>query len=676
MTGMTLLLIVLTFFLAFALSYFWYRGKNTSGSLFLGLFVLRGLALWGLFILLVNPLIEKYTYTTERPVLNVVVDNSASIVNLGADEAIREVITRLQGDQQLRKAFNVSFYTLGEDLGVMDSLPGFNESQTDIAGALSSLQKLDAGSREATLLISDGNNTYGADYQYHPSGRQGPVYAIVAGDTTRYDDLSIDRVNVNRYAYADNRFPLEVFTALQGKEGVNTLLEVRLNNKVVYKKNLRLEPGASGTAEAIELEAGSPGLKRYRVSLSSLEGEKNTTNNSYDFAVEVIGDRNRIAVVAAGSHPDLGALVKILGRQGQRQVTVVRPADVGDITNYDLFVLFDPDRSFASLFQGLDRAKKNYWIIGGKATDWNSVNAGQDRFSREVTYNTEAVQGRVNSGYGEFRFEGIELATAPPINSLLGDFIINTPYDILIYKNINGIETDRPLLFTTDNSGSRVAVLDGSGLWKWRLWHYAQNDSFIAFDSFWNTLAQYLLTGVQRNRLDLTYKPFYYANSSIAIGAGYYDKNFVFDPSENLELRLRNEEDESVEVIPMMAETKAYRANLDGLAPGNYQFEVTVPEQGINTKGQFSVLEYDVEKQFANADVGRMKTLAERTNGRYGTLDDLPGIVEDLLKDDAYIPVQKQKAEAVSLVEWPWLLLGISLLFGAEWIIRKYNGLI
>ncbi|MBL7473551.1 vWA domain-containing protein [Robertkochia sediminum] len=673
---MTLLLIVLTFFLAFALSYFWYREKNTSGILFRGLFVLRGLALWALAILLINPLIQKYTYTTEKPNLNVVVDNSSSMVNLGTDEAIRAAIARLQADEDLSDAFNVTYYTLGEDLRVMDSLPAFNESQTDIAGALASLQKVDAGSRTATLLISDGNNTYGADYQYNTPGWKGPVYAVVAGDTTRYDDLSIERVNVNRYAYANNRFPLEVFPVLQGNEDVNTLMEVRRNNKVVYKRNLRLEAGTAGSAEAIELEAGSPGIKRYRVSLSPIEGEKNTTNNSYDFAVEVIGDRNRIAVVTTGSHPDLGALVKILGRQGQRQVRIVRPDEAMEVGDYDLFVLFDPDQSFASLFQRLDQAKKNYWLIAGDATDWNSVNAGQDLFNREITYNSETVQGRVNSGYGEFRFEAPELASAPPINSLLGDFIINTPYDILIYKNINGIETERPLLFTTDNSGRRVAVLDGSGLWKWRLWHFAQNESFVAFDGFWNTLAQYLLTGVQRNRLDLTYKSFYYANSPVTINAGYYDKNFVFDPSENLEIRLSDQDDQSVEVIPMMAETRAYRANLNGLAPGDYRFEVTVTDQGISAKGQFTVLEYDVEKQFVNADVDRMNNLSERTGGAYATLDGLPDIVTGLLKDDTYMPVQKQKAEAVSLVEWPWLLLAICLLFGAEWIIRKYNGLI
>lgn len=492
---MTLLLIVLTFFLAFALSYFWYRGKNTSGGLFLTLFLLRGFALWGLAILLINPLFEKYTYSTEKPTLNVLVDNSASMEHLGAAEEVSLALTALRNNKELRDAFNVSYYSLGDDLKLMDSLPRFDEAQTNIAGAFSRLQKIDAAARSATLLISDGNSTYGADYQYHTSGWERPVFAIVAGDTTRYDDLSIERVNVNRYAYANNRFPVEVFPALQGQDDVNTLMEVRLNDRVVYKKNIRMQAGAAAVAEEIELEAGNPGLKRYRVTLTPLEGEKNTANNSYDFAVEVIGDRNRVAIVAAGSHPDLGALLKVLSRQGQRQVSIVSPAEAKAVENFDLFVLFDPDRSFTDLFANLDRARKNYWIIAGEATDWNSINSSQNLFSREVTYNSEFVQGRVNPGFGEFRFDNLELAGAPPINSLLGDFIIHANYDILIYKNISGIETNRPLLFTTDNSGRRVAVLDGNGLWKWRLWHYAEHESFEAFDTFWNTLAQYLLTG-------------------------------------------------------------------------------------------------------------------------------------------------------------------------------------
>ena len=41
------------------------------------------------------------------------------------------------------------------------------------------------------LLITDGNQTYGNDYQYTASNYKQPIYPIILGDTITYTDLSI-----------------------------------------------------------------------------------------------------------------------------------------------------------------------------------------------------------------------------------------------------------------------------------------------------------------------------------------------------------------------------------------------------------------------------------------------------------------------------------------------------
>lgn len=676
MTGITLLLITLTFFMAFALSYFWYKGKNKSGSLFWTLFLLRGLALWILAVMLINPQFQKYSYYTEKPQLNVLVDNSESMAHIGGTAAISNAISELQTNSALNENFEIRLFTFEEDLQIMDSMPDFKGRQTDIATVFTRLKKLGGELRNATLLFTDGNSTYGSDYQYNPSGWNGPVYTIAAGDTARYKDLRVERVNANRYAYANNRFPVEVFVALSGNETVNTVLEIREGERLVYRESMKVEAGRPSVNKQLELEAGAPGLKRYRIFLKTADGEKNTANNQYDFAVEVIGQRDQIAIVTNTSHPDLGVLVNMIEKQGQRKVELLEPSQLAEADNFDMVILFSPNQAYTDWLQYLKRSKKNYMIIAGEGTNWSTVNNEVDAFSREATYSKEAVQGIYNPGFDEFRSEDPGISQAPPINSLLGDFILNTAYDVLIFKQINGFDTQRPLLFTVDMSGQRMAVLDGSGIWKWRLWHYAEQESFDKFDAFWNTLVRYLLTGIQRDRLNVVYESFYPANSPVSIRAGYYDKNFVFDPSEQLEITIKKADTAETRTIPLMQEDQGYRVNLDGLSPGNYEFTLSAPSQGLSTDGQFTVLEYNLEKQFVTTDTQRMRSLAERTGGQFLMIDSLPNLIVKLARNENLKPLQKRKQEQGGLVDWPWLLLAVCLLFGAEWFVRKYNGLI
>lgn len=676
MDSNTFLLIILSLLIAFGLSYFWYRGGNMNRRLFWYLFMLRGLALWSLALLLINPVFREYTLYTEKPTLNILVDNSASMEYLEDPQNILGGLQTIENDPDLSEAFEVRKYTFADELQVLDSSPDFKQQQTNISRALQRLKKLESNEKSATLLISDGNSTYGGDYQFNTSGISGPVYTFVVGDTTRYEDLYIERVNVNRYAYLKNRFPVEVFIGLEGEETVKTQLEVLLNNSVVYKREIEVNPGFASLPVTIELEAGTAGLNSYRIRVSALENEKNTANNLSNFAVEVIDQRNKIALVSKVVHPDLGSLKNIIEGSGQRSVEVIKPSETDNTDEFDLFILFQPDADFKALLEKIDQGDKNYWLIGGEGTDWNFVNSSQVFFDREVTYTAEDVQGTVNMQYGNFQVEDPGVDEYPPITTVLGDFIIISPYEILLYKTIGGIPSERPLLFTLENNNRRVAILDGNGIWKWRLWHYGENEDFTAYDEFWNKLIQYLSSGSRKERLNLGYEPFYYANSQIRLSAGYYDKNYEFDPGENLQLELKHEDSLSARTIPMMSDPNGYRVNLNGLAAGNYQFTVSVPAQNLSRAGEFSVLEYEVEKQFVNTDTGRMQNLAERTGGKMGRLEEIPAVLSELMNSDEFRSTQKRRENIVPLLEWQWLLFATALLLGVEWFVRKYNGLI
>ena len=676
MNSNTYLLIIVSFILAMSIAWLWYKDKVFKGRLYWMLLVVRGLALWGLALLLINPVIKDYTVYTEKPVLNILADNSASMTLLDDPANIREGIEKLQNDQEIREVFDVQTFVFDRDLKMSDSVPKFDGTQTNISKALLRLKNLEGSGKSATILISDGNSTYGEDYRYNTAGVSGPVYTVVVGDSTRYEDLFIERLNVNRYAYLNNKFPVEVFPGYEGEKEMTLEVEISDNKGVVGREKVNIRPGQASPAVNFELEAGTPGLKKYKVAIKPVSDERNTDNNEATFAVDVLDQRNKVALVAEIMHPDLGSLKNILEGSNQRSVELLSPAQVKNIEDFDLYILYQPGAGFDTLLRELNERAKNYWLIGGATTDWSFINGSQAVFTREVTYTPEDVGGGFNSGFGAFQAEDPGFDGYPPLPTILGDFIFRGTYESLLFKNIGGIATSRPLLFTAEENDQRIAVLDGSGIWKWRLWHYSENESFEVFDEFWNKLVQYLASGNRKERLNISYEPFYYANAPIRINAGYYDKNFEFDPGEILQMEIRHKDSARTMSIPMMSGRNDYEGDISGLQPGAYEFTVKVPSQSLSRSGQFTILEFNVEQQFVNTDDDRMRYLADITGGKMTRLDDLSALVEELKANTELKPVQKRKENIVPLLEWQWLLFGIAALLAIEWVTRKYNGLI
>ena len=131
----------------------------------------------------------------------------------------------------------MEFYTFGKDIHSTDSL-SFDEKQSNLALVFQRLSEVYNNSISPTLLISDGNQTYGNDYAYMTKRYKQAVFPIILGDTTTYTDIKIQQLNVNRYAYLKNKFPVEVIATYNGNTTVNTQLRVTVGNATVFSKSL------------------------------------------------------------------------------------------------------------------------------------------------------------------------------------------------------------------------------------------------------------------------------------------------------------------------------------------------------------------------------------------------------------------------------------------------------
>ena len=676
MNSQTIIFIVISGIIALLLALFQYIYKSKKSKVKLWLAVLRFVSIFAILLLLVNPKFEAVSYYEEKPNLVIALDNSESVAYLKQDEKAKTAFQNLISSTELQNKFNIKTFKFGENvLSSIDSFY-FNERQTNISGFFNNYNELYKNTISPVILISDGNQTIGNDYKYIVKKNQ-PVYPIILGDTSTFSDLRIGQVNVNRYAYLKNKFPVEIITNYSGIEPITGSLNIRLGNSIVFAK--KIEFNANKTSEIVKanLNASNIGIKNYKVEIAPLENEKNKVNNYKNFAIEIIDQKTNIALVTENLHPDLGVLKKAIESNEQRSVSILKPKEfISQSINFNLVILFSPNNRFNSVYERILNQKLNTFTIAGSSTDWNFVNDSQSLFKQEVTNQSEDYQPELNPNFGVFIVDNIAFIDYPPLESDFGNTTFLVPQETILYKTINGINTEESLLSTFEINNQKHALLNGEGIWRWRAQCYLNTDSFEGFDNFIGKFVQYLSSNKKRQRLSLDYKSFYNQNENIIVNAQFFNKNYEFDTNSTLQITYVNEETNVSKTLPLLLNNTSYRIDLSGIEPGDYNFSIKSNDEPISSSGNFTILAYNVEQQFLNADVTKLQSVATNTNAKSYFIDEYNTIISDLVSDERYATIQKSKRNRIPIIDWKYLLSLIALALSLEWCIRKYNGLI
>ncbi|SFC33647.1 hypothetical protein SAMN04489722_102230 [Algibacter lectus] len=677
MSSETLLYIILAGIVALSLALFQYINKRKSMSKLNMLFAfLRFISIFSILILLINPKFNQTTFTTEKPNLVIAVDNSNSIKHLNQSEKVKTLVETISENSELKNKFNLSFYTFGETFKASDSLT-FTEKQSNINEAFTQLSQIYKTSNAPTVLISDGNQTLGNDYEFASNTYKQPVYSIILGDTITYVDLKIQQLNVNKYAYLKNKFPGEAIVVYSGNSNVTSKFVVKQGNITVFSQNVSFSKNNNSALLNFNLPASQVGVSAYKAYLVPIENEKNKVNNYKNFAVEVIDQKNNIAVVSTFSHPDLGSLKKSIESNERSTVSFFEPNEfVSKINDFQLVILYQPNNKFKELITKLNAENKNKFIIEGSNTDLDFLNKNNTTYDHEITGQTENYQAQLNLNYTSFLVDDINFESFPPLKSNYGSIVFTVPFETILYKNVNGISTQEPLFVTLETGGRREAILFGENIWKWRSQSFLNSKSFNEFDDFLGKIIQYLASNKKRNRLNVDYESFYNGSGNIVIKAEFFDKNFIFDTRESLQIKLIDKLSKEEKTFPFILKNNNYQVDLSSLPPSEYSFTVRTSKENLSKSGSFQILEYNVEQQFLNANSKKLKQLAVNSNGESYFIDNHKGLITDLLSDDRYQPIQKSHNTSRPLIDWKYLLAIIALALSAEWFLRKYKGLI
>ncbi|MCW5516718.1 vWA domain-containing protein [Muriicola sp. Z0-33] len=673
----TVLLIILSAIIALAIVFYQYFYKTKrNNTLYIPLGLLRFLAIFSCLLLLINPKFTKTDYTLEKANLVLLLDNSSSIDSETEKAQLTTLLETLQSNKEVQDNFRFGSFGFGQFLNASDSL-SHAEKTTNISRALSSVNDIYSAGITAVILATDGNQTLGEDYEYFGGKQQLPVYPIVIGDTTRYSDLRIDQLNINKYAFLKNRFPVEIYSSYQGEGNINSFLTITMDGQTVHREQLRFDNTTTSRITNTLITASTVGIKEIKVNISALENEKNLANNVRESAIEVIDEKTNIAIISEVLHPDIGALKKAIESNEQRSVDIYYPGtSVKDLEETDLFILYQPGRSFRTVMQYIKDKGAAKFTITGARTDWRFLNEVQNSFIKNSFNQTEEVFPLQNAGFGIFDASSFSVEDFPPLEGFLGEILITKSHDVILEQQVKGIAIDEPLLSIIGNENEREAVLFGENIWKWRAQSYRNNKDFKNFDDLISRIVLYLSSNAPKSRLTLDYQNTFQEIGEASISASYFDETFVFDNNASISLMLKNTENGASREIPMLLMNGYYKADLSNLPPGPYNFTVKVANENITKSGNFKMLDFDVEKQFFSSDYEKLQRLANATNAELFFPNEVENLIDNLLASPQFVPTQKSNQNVVSLVDFR-LLLGIIIAsLAAEWFIRKYNGLI
>jgi hypothetical protein len=237
MTTSTILLLLLSVIIAAGLSFYQYlyKVKNQS-KLYWFLAFLRFISLFSIFLLLINPIISRKITEIKKTPLPLVVDNSKSISELKATKEASELYLKIAENKAITEKYDVQLFSFDDEFKSLEQLD-FKGNQSHIDGVVKNLKQLYRNTNYPVVLFTDGNQTMGNDYVFSFQENTS-VFPVVLGDTTTVLDLKINQINVNKYAFLKNKFPVEVFLQYNGNETIASTFSIQSGNQTVHKQTV------------------------------------------------------------------------------------------------------------------------------------------------------------------------------------------------------------------------------------------------------------------------------------------------------------------------------------------------------------------------------------------------------------------------------------------------------
>lgn len=654
------------------------------------LFCFRTMSVALIAFLLLSPLLKSNSRTIEKPIIVLAQDNSSSILLDKKNHSWynNELPLLLHSlEEKLQGKYDVQSYHFSErtERGISTEYSG---KQTDISLLVRELKTRFAGRNlGAVVLLSDGIYNKGKNPLYEMKGLNAPFYTVALGDTIPKKDLLIASVDHNQVVFLENDFRINVNAEALGAAGAGSRLHVEHKGKTVFSAPVNISGNDFRISIPINLTAYEKGRQKYVISLQPVSGEITEKNNTKTIFIEVLDSRQKILLLAAAAHPDLGALKQALESNEQYEVDIrLISKQQGELETdpYSMLILHQlPSAKYniASLLETIRQERLPVWYIIGNQTELSTLDRSQQMIaisSFNGDYNEVFAVPDPSFYLFTIPGESRNLFNAlPPLTAPFCNISPKGQASMLFSQRIGAVETGRPLMLFSTGEGMRTAWLFGEGLWRWRLHNFRLRGNHDATNDLITNTVQYLAAreDTRHFRLNMP-KAVFSENETVTFTAELYNKSYqpVTDPE--IRILIKDQDNKNFSFI-FSKGTNRYHLDAGILPAGEYTYTATVQlgEEESTASGTFVVTPQHAEEMQTTANHQLLFSMAENSGGQMLYPDEATRLYNLLSEKETISPVIYEQERYRELINLKWLFFLLLALLSTEWLLRKRNGL-
>jgi len=653
------------------------------------LFVIRATVITLIAFLLLSPLVKTTEETSQKPILLVAQDASASVgayfhEKQNADAYMRELAGMVQ---ELSEQYDVRVQSFGQEIreGLQDS---FTDQLSHISAVISQWNDVYEYQRVgASVILSDGIYNAGIPPVYQRVKIQAPIYTVALGDTIQYPDLMVQRMLTSDIVFLGDDLLIEAEVRAEkiNSPQVDVTLEHKRAGNWQTVSRQRVELGADQFGSlTFKVKADKTGVAEYRAVVQAHENEKQLNNNVKTVYVDVIDARQKVSILALSPHPDIAAMKRWLLddsrfevelRYGHEALTVPQDADL--VIFHQLPGTTSPVQN---LIAQLDKQKKPRLFILGQQTDLQNFNKAQSLVEIDgpgTSFND--VQVLLNRDFTLFTINkesAQSMSQFPPLVSFFGEYNTSANAVAMMSQRISNIETEYPLLLFGEREGIRSGALLGEGIWRWRMYDQLQNKSDELSRDWFSKTIQYLSITEDKTPFKLTpAKRIFEQTEEVVMDARLFNASFEMINEPDIPLSIIDESGNEYEYYFDKTDNR-YTLNIGRLPSGTYRYKSSFSwsNSSYNDSGTFTVKTGSLEKENLVADHNTLFQLARDNNGRMYTAGQLESLTKELREASFAKPVYIASSQSLPFITLKWPFFLILILLTLEWVIRRWNG--
>lgn len=680
------------------------------------LITMRTIALSILFFVLFEPIFTMVKSLIEEPRLAVLLDNS---VSAGATDAkgdrksdYKYTMTNLA--LQSNKVSTISYIFDSETSMIaessFDSLD-FSGQSTDISRSIRRLYSTaDEDNLRAVLLVTDGAFNAGNNPVFDAERFGKPFFIIGIGDTTEPNDIAIQSIVTNEVAYIENPIPINVNFKAIGFAGERVKLVISDNNKKIAEEEVLIEQGREKYSVAIEYMPAVEGIRKITASIAPIKKEITDKNNSSSEFIRVLKNKRNIALFAGAPSPDVSFIKQALSlekgvelkdyiqKQGAEFYNAPNQADL-NASELIVLVGFPVQSTPASVLDMIARELergKPLLFVAGQAVDYNKLKTLQNYLPFIIVSSRPqeflAIPDIKASSLASplLRVTGSDedvklWNNLPPLFRTETFVRVKPESEVVSTMKINNAPLNDPLIVTRHFQNSKTVAFLGYGLYRWKLLGYAaeqskgRETSVDLFSVLINNSFRWLSIADQNKLVRVrTARKAYNQSDHVELVGEVYDQSYTPIDKASVVVKVSGG-GEQREIVMNSLGSGRYYGTIAGLSEGDYAFSADAKFSGRNLgtdNGRFSIGEVSLEYQNLKMNAALLRTIAERTGGKFYLPNEASQAIEDIKKHKAFTTRGTSQKSEIALWSFPYLLGFALLLFALEWFIRKRAGMI